>query len=420
MEKQLFKIGGALYTKKYLAENCIGKQILVLENIENQHLIHIPLEELPAPYVPNYVNIKAGQYYVLDSGVFYNHSDRNFDIGSGHILLDTEGNPVQEGKAYRYYERVVIPSILTLKSLRRNDSDLEEGEYNPNVTVSALSGNPLVDPVYIPAYGYEFLCDKGDKEIFQSTISGKWFWNRDVELFEEGDIVVSKQDIESGLTENYFVCPNCGDIHQVECSVEVYGGDIVCEECIDDEYTYSDLMNTYIHNDDVFYFEDDGDFCNDPIHESLRSQYGWRSDVTGDWWSDNATPLTTSDGYTYHESEEWRLHFCDVDEEWYYDEDNAPEGLIRGYHKRPELKFFGEGPKYFGLELECDDPCADGDDGDVRYIFDGHMDRFYFNSDGSLVNGFEAITHPMSPKEMLSMDWEKIASRNAIEKLLQR
>ena len=89
MEKQLFKIDGALYTKKYLAENYLGKQILVLENTENETLIHIPATELPTPYVPNYVNIKAGQYYVLDSDVFYNNCDRNFDIGSGHILLDT-------------------------------------------------------------------------------------------------------------------------------------------------------------------------------------------------------------------------------------------------------------------------------------------------------------------------------------------
>ena len=39
------------------------------------------------------------------------------------------------------------------------------------------------------------------------------------------------------------------------------------------------------------------------------------------------------------------------------------------------------------------------------------MDRFYFNSDGSLSHGFEAITHPMSPSEMLKMDWEQIAKR---------
>ena len=39
------------------------------------------------------------------------------------------------------------------------------------------------------------------------------------------------------------------------------------------------------------------------------------------------------------------------------------------------------------------------------------MDRFYFNSDGSLVNGFEAITHPMSPREMLKIDWEQITDR---------
>ena len=88
--KELFKIGGKLFFKKYLAENYLGQQIIVLENTETENLIHLPFEELPSPYVPNYVDIKAGQYFVLDGGAIYNSSDRTFDIGDGYILLDTK------------------------------------------------------------------------------------------------------------------------------------------------------------------------------------------------------------------------------------------------------------------------------------------------------------------------------------------
>ena len=164
MEKQLFKINGALYTKKYLAENYLGKQILVLENTEDERLIHIPVEELPKPYVPNYVDIKAGQYYVLDNSVHYNYDDRTFDIMDGHILLDTNSNPVQEGKAYRFYDRIVVPTERYLRSLTGTIS-LMDGVFDPNVKVSCLGGALLVDTVYVSHLDCKFPCNKGEEGI---------------------------------------------------------------------------------------------------------------------------------------------------------------------------------------------------------------------------------------------------------------
>lgn len=410
--KELFKVNGNLYTKKFLAENYLGEKIVVLENKENGNLIHIPLEELPAPYIPNYVDIKAGQYYVLDNSVHYNYADRHFDIEDGHILLDTEGNPVQEGKPYKFYDRVVVPNSRYLRSLTGTTS-LTEGVFDPNVKVSSLSGELLVEPVYVSRFDCKFPCNKGEEGIAQSTISSNWFLLRDVKFFEGEDVVVSEEDVRKGLTEDYYICENCGDIHHMDDCTIVYGGDKVCEDCLDDDYVYSELMNEYIHRDDALYYMDDQEYCDNPVHYEYKSHYGWQSAVSGNWWSDNEERHETEDGYYYAEDEEEDLYWCDTDEAWYRYEDNMPESLIRGYHKRPTLKFFGEGPKFFGLELECDGSCAERTDKDVRHIFEGHMDRFYFNRDGSLSHGFEAITHPMSPKEMLAIDWEQITNRMA-------
>lgn len=407
--KELFKINGNLFFKKYLAENYLGEKILVLENKETGNLIHIPFEALPKPYVPNYVDIKAGQYFVLDGGAIYNSSDRTFDIGDGYILLDTEGNPVQEGKPYKFRDRVVIPSMHYLRSLTGTGSVIE-GDFDPNVKVSSLSGNLLVDPVYVSYLDCKFPCNKGEEGIAQSTISGKWYLRQNVGVFEEGDIIVSKEDIENGLTEDYFVCDCCQEIFHVDSVREAYNDRVICEDCCDDQYVWSEAMSTYIYSDDAFYYEDDQGYYDNPVHYECKSQYGWLSRVTDNWYSDNEERLETEDGYYYAEGEQDDLYWCSTDECWYYSEDNMPEGLIRGYHKRPELKFFGEGPKFFGLELECDGSDADGSEDDVRAIFKNHMDRFYFNSDGSLSHGFEAITHPMSPSEMLKIDWEQITN----------
>ena len=413
MEKQLFKINGNLYFKKYLAVNCVGKEILVLENSESERLIHIPVEELPKPYVPNLVSLVKGQYY-KEGGAFKCATQAcTMDIAPEDILLDGSGNPVVAGNHYSYSGVVVIiGDDGVLHTAQESYLPLYKAvttRLMPPKEVCAITLEPLVNPITLTTRFGDFRVNKSDK-IRQSTISGRYFFEDHLESPKEG-VFVSKQDILEGMTDEYFVCDYCGDIHHVDDAREAYGDEVICEGCCDDQYVWSDAMGTYIYCDDAFYYKDDQEYYDSPVHYEMKSSYGWQSDATGNWWSDNEERLETEDGYSYADGEQDDLYWCDTDEGWYCHESNMPEGLIRGYHKRPTLKFFGEGPKFLGLELECDDPSADGDESDVRYIFGGHMDRFYFNSDGSLDNGFEAITHPMSPKEMLSMNWKEITKR---------
>ena len=412
MEKQLFKINGALYTKKYLAENYLGKQILVLENTENETLIHIPFEELPSPYVPNYVDLVKGQYY-KEGGAFKCATQAcTMDIAPEDILLDGSGNPVVAGNRYSYKDRIItigndgrlyVPTggICPIYSCDLNN-------LAPVANVSALTQEPLTEPVELVTYSATFTVNKFDEDIIQSTASGRWYLKSQVSYFDEE--VIHPMDVRDGLAEDYFICDCCNEICHIDSVRDAYDDQVICEDCCDDQYVWSEAMNTYIYSDDAFYYEDDQEYCDNPVHYECKSQYGWRSQVTDNWYSDNIECLETEDGYYYAEGEQDDLYWCSTDEAWYYSEDNMPEGLIRGYHKRPALHFFGEGPKFFGLELECDGSDAEGSEDDVRAIFSGHMDRFYFNSDGSLSNGFEAITHPMSPEEMLRMDWEQITT----------
>ena len=412
MEKQLFKINGNLYFKKYLAVNCVGKEILVLENKDNETLIHIPVEELPSPYVPNLGDLVKGQYYKEGREFKCATQACTIDIAPEDILVDGSGNPVVAGNRYSYKDRIItvgndgrlyIPTggIYPICSCELNN-------LAPVANVSVLTKEPLTEPVELTTYFGTFVVNKFDKEIIQSTASGRWYLKSQVSYFDEE--VIHSMDVRDGLAEDYFICDCCNEICHVDSARDAYDDEVICEYCSDDQYIWSEAMDTYINSDDAFYYRDDQEYYDSPVHYECKSQYGWQSDVSGNWWSDNEERLETEDGYSYAEGEQDDLYWCDTDEGWYYSESNMPEGLIRGYHKRPELKFFGEGPKFFGLELECDGSDAEGSEDDVRSIFEGHMDRFYFNSDGSLDNGFEAITHPMSPSEMLKIDWEQITT----------
>ena len=412
MEKQLFKINGALYTKKYLAENYLGKQILVLENTENETLIHIPFEELPSPYVPNYVDLVKGQYYKEGGAFKCANTPCTMDIAPEDILLDGSGNPVVAGNRYSYNGFVVTVGsdgeIYVPKGRACPIFVCQLQNLAPVANVSALTKEPLTEPVELVTYSATFTVNKFDEDIIQSTASGRWYLKSQVSFLNKE--VIHPMDVREGWAENYFICDYCRDIHHVDSARDAYNDRVICEDCCDNQYVWSEAMNTYIYCDDAFYYKDDQEYYDNPVHYECKSQYGWRSQVTDNWYSDNEERLETEDGYYYAEGEQDDLYWCSTDEGWYYSEDNMPEGLIRGYHKRPALHFFGEGPKFFGLELECDGSDAEGSEDDVRAIFSGHMDRFYFNSDGSLSNGFEAITHPMSPEEMLRMDWEQITT----------
>lgn len=407
--KELFKVNGNLYTKKYLAENYLGEKIIVLESTETGNLIHIPMEELPKPYIPNYVDLVKGQYY-KEGGAFKCATQAcTMDIAPEDILLDGSGNPVVDGTNYFYDNVIVVVGtdgvLHTPQAGHTPIWKVDMKQLMPPKNICALTLEPLTNPVTLTTYFGTFIVNKFDKEIVQSTASGRWYLKSQVSYFNKE--VVHHMDVREGLAENYFICDCCGDIHHEDSARDAYNEQVICEDCADDQYIWSDSMNTYIYCDDAFYYND---CCDNPVHYECKSQYGWRSQVTDNWYSDNKERLETEDGYYYAEGEQDDLYWCSTDDGWYFYRDNMPEGLIRGYHKRPELKFFGEGPKFFGLELECDGSDADGSEDDVRAIFKNHMDRFYFNSDGSLSHGFEAITHPMSPSEMLKIDWEQITN----------
>ena len=88
---------------------------------------------------------------------------------------------------------------------------------------------------------------------------------------------------------------------------------------------------------------------------------------------------------------------------------------IHHYHYVPEFHFFGSGKRYFGVELEIDKGGEDKDN--AKEILDvgnaeSEYDRIYCKHDGSLVDGFEIVTHPMTLEYHESqMPWVGVCSK---------
>ena len=93
----------------------------------------------------------------------------------------------------------------------------------------------------------------------------------------------------------------------------------------------------------------------------------------------------------------------------------ADERPIQDYYYKPDPIFYGEGNRYFGIELEID--CGGELSNyaqELKDIANCSGDHIYCKHDGSLDDGFEMVTHPMSCDYHLNhMPWKAVMKRAA-------
>lgn len=107
---------------------------------------------------------------------------------------------------------------------------------------------------------------------------------------------------------------------------------------------------------------------------------------------------------------------CDVDDDRPYCSHcfhTAARGAIHDYYYKPEPIFFGEGIRYFGVELEIDGAGeCNSNARDILSIANQEDDFSYMKHDGSLDDGMELVTHPMGLDYQLhQMPWEGICQQ---------
>ena len=109
-----------------------------------------------------------------------------------------------------------------------------------------------------------------------------------------------------------------------------------------------------------------------------------------------------------------------LDECWYpYDNDDpycsdccsaVESSPIHDYYFKPRPIFYGTGPRFFGVELEIDGAGEDNENASTLLNIANRKHSFaYCKHDGSLDDGFEIVTHPMSLEcQLHEMPWEEV------------
>ena len=194
------------------------------------------------------------------------------------------------------------------------------------------------------------------------------------------------------MPDDTFTCSHCGKIRPV-WERTVFDGQALCPDCLSE-------------------------------HTALCAHCGTRV-----WVFDNAgtedTPLCLHCYDDYYESCTRCGALIRRDDSYYEDDDSDEEDplchhcyssikkSIQNYYYKPSPIFYGEGDRFFGVELEIDGAGErDSAANQLMELANGNgLEHLYCKHDGSLEDGFELVTHPMTlAYHMNEMPWAGVLS----------
>lgn len=186
--------------------------------------------------------------------------------------------------------------------------------------------------------------------------------------------------------EEKIYCSHCGAVIDTDDYEEV-DGQIVCSDCIENYTTVCDCCGERIWSDDA-----EGDDYTYLCSYCYQNHYTRCSNCDGLIHNDDAYRL---DGEDY-------CHEC-------YDEERDKCQHIHDYSYKPEPIFYGDSNRYFGVELEIDGAGKDDDYAEeLLDIANNDGEYIYIKSDGSLDDGMELVSHPMTLDYHKNYFWSDI------------
>ena len=192
------------------------------------------------------------------------------------------------------------------------------------------------------------------------------------------------------MTET-FICSACGESHPLEDRTIVDGREF-CRPCLEEETPVCHECGERILREDNA-GEEDTPLCS-PCYDRYYNNC-IRCDAL--IRLDNAYYLSDDPN-----DEEPLCHDC-------YEVRNAGRE-IHNYYYKPDPIFYGEGDRYLGVELEIDEGGERNDRAcRLMDIANRNCEHIYIKHDGSLENGMEIVTHPLTlAYHMNEMPWADV------------
>ena len=188
-----------------------------------------------------------------------------------------------------------------------------------------------------------------------------------------------------------FICSHCGKTCDVE-DMKQFDGTELCPECYEEEVVFCENCGRSM------WAEEAAD-C-----DLILCQRCYENDYVD---CENCGRLIHVDDAHYDDDYDYPYcHSC-------Y-ESRRSNKYIHDYSYKPEPVFYGDSNRYFGVELEID--CGGHDDSHAEKLADiantSDTKRIYIKSDGSITDGMEIVTHPMTLEyHQNKMPWAEIMSK---------
>ncbi len=188
------------------------------------------------------------------------------------------------------------------------------------------------------------------------------------------------------MKEN-LVCYFCGEELGGE-TVHSLDERIMCESCFDEQTTTCECCGEIIWQDDA-----SGDSNITLCNHCYEHHYNI---------CENCGRVISNDDAYYDDDSDYP--YC------YTCYNKLQEKSIKSYNYKPEPIFYGSGSLFMGVELEIDRGGEDDDNAKrLLEIANESDDRIYTKHDGSLNEGFEIVSSPMTLNyHTKAMPWKKI------------
>ncbi len=189
------------------------------------------------------------------------------------------------------------------------------------------------------------------------------------------------------MKEKTYACSKCGE-KIIRSEAHEFDGQILCSDCLEELTILCDCCLRRIWRDD--------DYGNSSITlcSNCRENYYTTCDDCG--------VLIHNDDACYDEDSDY--NYCRT----CYDRLN--DYSIRSYSYKPDPVFFGSGNLFMGVELEIDKGGeSDKNAEEILHLANRSGRKVYCKHDGSLYEGFEIVSHPMTlDYHKNEMNWKEV------------